>query len=399
METLVRELEGDYYKFVPHKGSSQLLLIFSSVNVEARKFVFYKNTIDLPVHKLYLNDSNNGWFQSGVKGLGDSIDKTVESILKLKEKLGASEIVTLGSSMGAYAALLYGAKLNARVLCFGAEVVLGLPESRANIYMPKGAPIYYKDIRSLIKETKIQVTLYAGEADQNDLTAAKHLFGLPNVNGITIRGLAHKTPLFLEKKFGIKEVINKFLLNDPIIDFKERGNLCESGNAVELLKDATNSISNKQWQEAKKLLTEVLSLCPLSDVALHKLGIVLYQLKDFEGAAKCQSDAVEISPHYANAHHQLGICLRKLGKYAESYKAHKNAYEISPDMAGAHHHAGLSLEKLKSFNEAEDEFRKAVKLDSRNVNYTKKLVEFLRENAIRRIKESEELLMNLINKH
>ncbi|MDQ0857206.1 tetratricopeptide repeat protein [Bacillus sp. V2I10] len=398
METLVREIERDYYKFFPHKGSSQLLLIFSSVNIEPRKFVFYKNTIDLPVHKLYLNDSNNGWFQSGVEGLGDSIDKTVDSILKLKEKLGVSEILTLGSSMGAYAALLYGAKLNARALCFGAEVVLGLPGSRANIYMPKGSPIYYNDIRNLIKETKIKVTLYAGEADQNDITAAKHLYGLPNVNCITIRGIAHKTPLFLEKKFGIKEVINRFILNDPIINFMERGNLCESGNAVELLKEATDTVSNKQWQEAKKQLREVLSLCPLSDVALHKLGIVLYQLKDFEGAAKCQSDAVEISPHYANAHHQLGICLRKLGKYTDSYKAHKNAYEVSPDMAGAYHHAGLSLEKLKKFNEAEHEFRKAVKLDSRNVNYTKKLVGILRENAVRRIKESEELLMNLINK-
>lgn len=389
--------EGEYYKLIPYPDSTQLLLIFSSVDTPPGKFTLYRSTHELPLHLLYLNDKSNGWYQSGVPGLGNSIDDTIQAIEGLKSELGAKEIFTVGSSMGAYAAILYGLKLKAHVLAFGPEIVLRLPGSRTLIYMPKESPVYVNDLRPLISSSQQPIIVYAGEADPSDLLAAYHLYGFPNVECVTVRAVAHKTPLFLERKIGISKIIQSFIDGNPVLDFPERGKLSEHARAIELILSATNAMASKQWHSAITGLKEVLQLCPSSDLAHHKLGISLYQLGDYASAADHQTAAIEISPHYANAYHQLGICLRKLGHYFDSYEAHKRAYELEPDMAAAYHHAGLSLEKLERWHEAETAFRKALSLDKGNANYTKKMAEFLQELAIKRLKESEKLLLSLLH--
>lgn len=397
-EILNTELDGLYYKIVPCEGATQVAVIFATVSVAAGRFSFYKNMEKQQVHRIYVNDPANGWYQSGIPGLGTSVDETIETLKKWKERLGAEEIVTIGSSMGGYGAILYGAKLGCRVLTFGAETVLQMPNSRSYKNMPKGSPIVYKDLRPLIASSEAHITLFTGEADVTDLVAARHIYGLDNVEIITIRGIAHGAPVFLDEKFGVSNIFKWFLDETPFPVFFERGDLCEIGHAVDLLYQANEHIVSRKWDSAKETLTELLCICPLSDVAHHKIGIALFHLGDTEKAAKHQAKAVEISPHFANAHHHLGIALRKIGKLEEALEAHKKACEIEPKLAGAHHHAGITLEMLKRFNEAEDAYRLAVSLDKKNVNYVKKLAEFLRQNAVRKLEESSNLLLSLLPK-
>lgn len=390
------ELNDMYYKIVPHEGASIVAVIFATVSVKPWRFSFYKNMEGQSVHRIYINDPNNGWYQNGIPGLGNNIDETIGTLLKWKERLGAKEIVTIGSSMGGYGAILYGAKLGCRVLSFGAETILRLPGSRSLKNMPPNSPIYYQDLKPLLKNSNAKITLITGEVDQIDLISAKNIYELENTNVITIRGVAHGAPVFLEKKFKIVNIFRDYLLNDSIPNFVERGNLCACGNAVELLTRVNKQIAEKQWEAAKNTLKDILKITNNSDVVFHKLGIVMYQMREIELAMSYQSKAIEISSHFANAHHQLGIALRKLGRYMESYQAHKKSYENDPNFAGAYHHAGLSLEKLGEINEAESAFREAVNLDKNNKNFKLKLAEFLRENAIKRLKESEEVYKSLI---
>ncbi|MDQ0857209.1 tetratricopeptide repeat protein [Bacillus sp. V2I10] len=398
MEKSQIENEGLYYKISRYEGATQLAIVFSTVGVKPGYFTFFKTMESLPVHKIYLTDPNSEWFQSGILGLGSTIEETIERIKSVQEELGVTEIMTIGSSMGAFGAILFGALLNCRVLAFGARIELGIPGSQSYTLMNKGFQFKYKDLRPVVKESNCQILLYQGEADKNDILAAKQLYGYDNVECVTIRGVAHGTPVFLNNKFGITEVIRRFINKDPILEFKERGNLCECDNAVELLLDALDEISNKNWTKAFGLLNSVQKMCPESDVVYHKLGIINYQFKEFEAAAKNQSLAIQISPHFANAHHQLGICQRKLGQYEESYQSHKNAYEIDPKLPSAHYHAGLSLEKLKRFDEAENEYREAINISQNNVNFKKKLIEILHVNVTRKLIESEELMLSLLPK-
>jgi hypothetical protein len=67
------------------------------------------------------------WYTNGVPGCGD-LEQTIEKIKSIRAQIGAKRIITLGSSMGAFGACLYGGALNADLtICFGPELILGLP--------------------------------------------------------------------------------------------------------------------------------------------------------------------------------------------------------------------------------------------------------------------------------
>jgi tetratricopeptide (TPR) repeat protein len=396
IDKLIKQSQkAPYFKINPYEGSNKLAVIFSTVGVKPGYFTFYKTMESIPVHKIYLTDPNSEWFQSGIPGLGATISETIESIKKVKEYLGATEVYTIGSSMGGYGSILYGALMDCTALAFGARVELGIKGSQSYTLANRGFNFKYKDLRPLVADSRCHVTIYQGEADVNDLLAANQLYPYKNVECVTIKGVAHATPVFLNNKYGIKEVISRFVEGNPILEFDERGNILTYDNAVEILFAALELMASKNWDTSVKVLNSLLEIDSQFDVAHHKLGIAYYQLRDFNKAFEHQQEAVNISPHFANAQHQLGICLRKLGNYKESYEAHKKAYELDPKLAGAHHHAGLSLEKLHLYEEAENEFRKAVELSKNNKKYLKKLVDTLQFNSDRKLKEVTDLMVLL----
>jgi hypothetical protein len=55
-----------------------------------------------------------------VKGLGSNVDEIAISLRKLIEKIEPSRVITIGQSMGAYAAIMFGQLLKVdRILAFG----------------------------------------------------------------------------------------------------------------------------------------------------------------------------------------------------------------------------------------------------------------------------------------
>ncbi|MCW1430795.1 hypothetical protein OLX23_16920 [Novosphingobium sp. JCM 18896] len=73
-----------------------------------------------PINCLYLRDSANLWYQHGIAGLGRNVHETAARIRQLIEAVRPTSVTMVGQSMGAYAAVLYGALLGVdRVLAFG----------------------------------------------------------------------------------------------------------------------------------------------------------------------------------------------------------------------------------------------------------------------------------------
>ncbi|QHT48034.1 tetratricopeptide repeat protein [Bacillus sp. SB49] len=389
MSALLEKVEDTYYKFVPHEGAKTLALIFSSVGMQPGKFVFYKQTIDLPVHKLYLNDKNT-WYQDGIEGLGVTVEETVQEINELKKRLGADNIITIGSSMGAYAAIMYGALLNCKVLSFGARVVLGTRGSQSFRLAKSGYQFKYKSIVPLVEKSECSILSYQGETDYNDLLAVQQLSHLPNVQCISMKGIAHKTPLYLSKKYGFKRILSDFIDGTPFVEMPEKSTM--SNGVRDKVLAALDLIEVKNFVDAKELVSRAADLEPDNDIVHHVLGITLYHLKEHKEAYIHQKRATELSPHNEKAHHHLGICLRAIGRYKESYEANKIAYELDPKLASAYHHAGLALEKLGEHDDAEKEFRQAYSLAKHKKNYRDKFAEVLKYNSEKRIEEVKELL-------
>jgi len=72
------------------------------------------------INQIMIRDTANFWYQHGVSGLGRDVDGVALALRRIIAQLQPASVSTLGQSMGAYAAVLFGALLGAdQVLAFG----------------------------------------------------------------------------------------------------------------------------------------------------------------------------------------------------------------------------------------------------------------------------------------
>ncbi|NRR32495.1 hypothetical protein HSX11_20205 [Oxalobacteraceae bacterium] len=72
------------------------------------------------INKILLRDSANAWYHRNIKDLGDHPDETAQSLRMLIEAIAPSQVITIGQSMGAYAAIMFGLLLDVdQVIAFG----------------------------------------------------------------------------------------------------------------------------------------------------------------------------------------------------------------------------------------------------------------------------------------
>jgi pimeloyl-ACP methyl ester carboxylesterase len=76
-------------------------------------FEFANLTSDLPAHRVFLRDPGRLYFQRGVPGAGGSALEVADFLRAHRDRLGVRRVVTLGNSVGGYAAVLFGALLDA----------------------------------------------------------------------------------------------------------------------------------------------------------------------------------------------------------------------------------------------------------------------------------------------
>ena len=84
---------------------------------------FLSENIDC--HLLFIKDTKQSWYHKGVIGLGENINEVKNNITDIINKINYSMIITIGASMGGYAALLFGSILPVNgILAFGPQTFI-----------------------------------------------------------------------------------------------------------------------------------------------------------------------------------------------------------------------------------------------------------------------------------
>lgn len=104
-----------------------LVIAFGFVSWETRpNFDFYgrlkklEQTSGRHLNKVLVRDSGNAWYHRKIAGLGDHPDETAATLRALVAEIAPCKVITIGQSMGAYAAVMYGLLLEAdSVIAFG----------------------------------------------------------------------------------------------------------------------------------------------------------------------------------------------------------------------------------------------------------------------------------------
>lgn len=84
-----------------------------------------------PLNKILVRDSGNAWYHRQIAGLGNHVDETAQALRELVRRIAPSTITTLGQSMGAYAAVMYGLLLDVQqIVAFGPLSFLDVRQAR-----------------------------------------------------------------------------------------------------------------------------------------------------------------------------------------------------------------------------------------------------------------------------
>ncbi|MES2886897.1 MAG: cupin-like domain-containing protein [Pseudomonadota bacterium] len=228
-----------------HPGQP-LVICFGFANWQAAPaFDFFGRTRKVealcgrPLNRLLLRDPHNLWYQRGVAGLGGNVDQVTDSLRRLVRCIAPSRVITLGQSMGAYAALMWGALLPAdQVLAFGplSSLELGVSQQASDTrwlsVMEKlrdaPQPAARLDLPRLWTETGAtpDVCIHYGLADDPtqpddrnaDVFHAQRLASLPRCRTVAHPGSPHTVVQHLKKTGVLDSLLMKeiFDMTKPV---------------------------------------------------------------------------------------------------------------------------------------------------------------------------------------
>lgn len=201
--------------------NSQWPLIISFAGL-GDQFQFAKSLDSLNVNVIYLRDLKHNWYLNGVPGIGGNVGQIAE-FLNTKIKEGKyTKVITIGASAGGYAALLYGALLNANViLAFSPQTFIDhfhrliywdrrWQDRIAEIYSSTNVNRSYLDLKPLLKKYNGDVKLFFDKFHRIDAIHAKRLT-IKNVTYFSSDIGGHALVKHLKENGKLKEYIEHAL--------------------------------------------------------------------------------------------------------------------------------------------------------------------------------------------
>jgi len=324
-------LDTNSYKILPNNTSDKLIIFFSGTDKKNGRFDFYRVGQEVNANVMLVNNGINAWYQNGIPDLGNSIDNTIGSLKQIIQMLKIKDVYTCGVSMGGYGAVLFATKLQCNCLAFGFDSMLKVEESRSLKRMPKNIHIKYPDLFPLIQNSKAFINIYAGEIDTMDLYGASRIMHLSNVNVQFLRGVGHGAAPFLEKEFGLTNIIDNFLngKNLPRSKFSNE-EFKTNKTAIEYLWYAYRNLKDNA-KMANEYANEAKLLFPYSETIDYMLGLIAEKEKRFQDASALFSIVTSKVPHFIGAQHKLAISLRKIGDMSSSLYAYEKLLKMKPD--------------------------------------------------------------------
>ncbi len=180
------------------KGKRNLLVSFGGIHqgLGMPVFEFFKSLTNVDCDKVFLRDFERAWYQKGLDAEMNHIDKVRDYLYELIAQNNYHKICFLGSSMGGYAAILFGAMLKAdKVIAFAPQTFID-KINRLKYYdrrwseeinklhaFPARRKEYFdlKKYLAQVKDFKTEIALYYASSDRLDKKHAERLSHLPQV--------------------------------------------------------------------------------------------------------------------------------------------------------------------------------------------------------------------------
>lgn len=273
-------------------------------------FHFFKVLKPLPdVSKLLVRDPSGSWYNAGLPGVGDRLEDIAAAIECELAQLGAKRVITLGPSMGGYAAILFGCMLGAeRAIALAPQTLLDpalrhAPPGDVELQAPDLAPI----IRSA-PETRVD--LVAGWDDHLDVFNAQRVAALPSVRILALHNGVHA---FVEDLHRDNELIP--LITDLVDGVVPE--ICEVDPSLDpdteqRIADTAYAVQRADWKAVVERIGPVAECYPDWAGPNFDLGRALASLGDWKSSRIFLERAAEANPDWTDAGLYLDRCHQRL---------------------------------------------------------------------------------------
>ena len=149
----------------------------------------------------------------------------------------------------------------------------------------------------------------------------------------------------------------------PLLRLNNSGKKLESLSAQNLVLKGFELHKLGSILEAAKVYFDVLKLEPNNFDALHLLGMIAAQNKDYEQAFTYLAKAIEVNPIEAAAYSNLGMALHESGRPEEAIVFYKKALELNPDLIDALYNCAGSYQALNNLSMALNLYNEVLRIN------------------------------------
>ncbi|MEQ1949933.1 tetratricopeptide repeat protein [Mesorhizobium yinganensis] len=353
---------GSSFNFQISEGSSKLVIYFSGTGRSDGQFDFWKTGNQVDTHRLFLNNGRNHWYQDGIPGLGESVEETAVNIHLWARRIHAKEFYTVGQSMGAFGAILYGSKLGARVLAFGAETIVNLKGSHSIKLMQDRPQILYPDLHEVIANARKPIFGFAGERHPVDLYCMSEANGLRNYYPRSLMSVGHGIPSHLRNRERLVPLLQRFISNHRPPPMREDGEALMRHGFTEAFYNLHCQLADRRHAEAAETGRLALSLYDRADHAYYLTGSALLALKKETQARPLLEKALAMAPRFVDYRVAMARCLAMCGERDRAVSMLESVIADRPDSAVSFHELGRIHFARGNYHEALQAARHAADL-------------------------------------
>lgn len=218
-EALDKPIEKKYFSINFKEKAMSNLFTFSARNEKIGNFSYYKSDYEENLNRFMFNCENNSWYLNGIKGFSDSFDDTIIKLKNIITESGIEKSLFIGSSMGAYGAVLLGTLCQAqRVIGCGTEIITNLSGgySKDNLFhLDKQSDVY--NLKKLINSSCTYIDLFVGEGSPVDIFCAFYMQQYFNIKIHLIKNSDHAVVNKLKNKSLLRDIVNFGIMGSKLI--------------------------------------------------------------------------------------------------------------------------------------------------------------------------------------
>lgn len=382
------ELIGPSHVMRLGRAGKPLVVFFGAKDLAEGRYNFVQPGGELNAHVLFVNNGANHWYQWGIPGFGNNFTETLACLRCWQVALKAPEICLIGTSMGGYAAIQYGAALGARVLAFSTDATLASEFSRsANHYTGAksglGAPSC-DDLRPVVAQTQANITLIVGERDWGDVYGAHQLAMAGAVRVISLIGVDHWVPSLLTRQSRLGPMLRAFAAGKDLPVQQDAGSAAMHPDYAKLLYAAHLAGYRNDWADAEAKARAALLAYPDGEAAEMILGWALIKLDRHVEAIEPLARAVASQPTDVETLHRLSLALRRAGATQRARQISRQVLVLDPGYHAAHYALGMILMQDGNLKGAHDAVAIALRIMPKNASYRERLADIAKRMTKKR---------------